>query len=373
MQKRLKGRNSLLIAALVMVSGIALTAALIAMGEEEPETREIKQKTLIPAKKIVNRRIQTIISVLGHFEAAEKISIHSEVTGILQNNSQPFLEGIRFKKGDTILKIGSEQHYHSLFADKNSFLNTLLKLMPDLKHDYPENFRNWKLYISDFDINKPLHPLPVAKSRQEKYFLTTNGIYQSYYRTVSQEALLKKYTIKAPFNGMVIQSSVQRGTLIQPGQKLGEFIGTDRFYLKSSVSQKQADLIKKGQVVRIRPENITEEIIGKVERINNPVDSATQQVSIYITVNSNLLRQGMFADGVIETDRWIKGIKIPRHLIHEDQTVDTVEKNRIVRKKVQIASNEKDGTIITGLSNNTVLSLKNDTILPGTEVETVLK
>jgi len=373
MKQRLKTRHSILIAVLILFSGVALTAALISMGEAEEEENPIDSKLVVPVKKIVNRRVRMDISIMGHLEASEKIEIHSEVSGILKRNNRKFLEGVKFRKGETILQIDPGQQLQSLIADRTALLNKLLQLMPDLKNDYPDNFSNWKKYIINFNPTTPLLPFPAVSNRQEKFFLTTNGIYQSYYRTASNEVLLKKFRIKAPFNGMVIESNVRTGSLIQAGQKLGEFITTDTFYLKASVSQKDAIFINPGQKVNIRSEALTDKVIGTVERINNPIDSSTQQISVYIMIKTPGLRQGMFAEGVIETDNWVRGVRIPGHLVSKDSRVDIVKDSKICKLPVDVVIKERDNLIVTGLNDGSLLSLKNEPVSTGTEVDAVIR
>ena len=154
--------------------------------------------------------------------------------------------------------------------------------MPDLRLDYPEVFPKWQAYLSDFDLDETTPPFPEMTTEKEKYFISGRGILTNYYNVKNMEQRLAKYRISAPFSGVLTEALVTEGTLVRPGQKLGEFINTDIYELEVSISKTFSDLLKVNEEVELVNLDSTKTYKGFVARINGSVDrSYTDHKSIY--------------------------------------------------------------------------------------------
>ena len=87
-----------------------------------------------------------------------------------------------------------------------------------------------------YDSGEPLQPLPKTASEGEKYFITANQAFNTYYTIKSQEERLRKYVIRAPYAGMIISTQVDVGGLVSPGQMLGTIISHEQYELEAGVS-----------------------------------------------------------------------------------------------------------------------------------------
>ena len=65
-----------------------------------------------------------------------------------------------------------------------------------------------------------------------------------YYSIKNIEKRLSKYNITAPFNGVLTEALVTKGTLIRPGQKLGEFIDTSVFEIELAIEKRLLSIRK---------------------------------------------------------------------------------------------------------------------------------
>ena len=116
--------------------------------------------------------------------------------------------------------------------------------MPDLRLDYPDAFEKWQQYLAKLDMSNSTPDLPETTKDNEKYFITGKGIYSSYYNVKSLEQRLSKYSIRAPFSGVLTNADVTKGTLIRSGQKLGEFIQTGIYETEVSVNTSYLNTLK---------------------------------------------------------------------------------------------------------------------------------
>ena len=200
--------------------GLVVTIIIVVIGAFVGKLLSNQQETMkkMPSKPVIsNYKFQTIanqtenfdITLSGTLKSYNSVDLYAEVTGVAQSSKTEFREGAKFKKGDVLLKIDDTEYKNSVYAQKSAFMNTLTLLIPDLKYDFPESATKWENYLNSFEIRKSLKSLPEVSNEKEKYYITSKNIYNQYYTIKSQEARLAKYTIKAPFDGVISKSSIK--------------------------------------------------------------------------------------------------------------------------------------------------------------------
>ncbi len=305
---------------------------------------------------VQNGNVNMLIETGGIIHAYDKIEIFGEVSGILQNGARPFKAGNRFKKGEVLLKIDDSVFLNNVLAQKSTLMNQITLLIPDLEMDYPESVKNWKKYLDNFTLGKPLLPLPEPVNNKEKYFIASRNIYNLYYITKSMEATLAKYTLKAPFDGVLTEALVNRGTLVRAGQKVGEFTAPHLYELAVPVNVKEVSLLKIGEDVLLTSQAFKNEFTGKISRINQKIDNGTQSVMVYITVKNSRLKDGMYLNAKLQGEIIPNALSVSRKLIRQNNKVFIKEGSVLKLKTVDIVYTSGDIAIIKGLEDGTMLA-----------------
>jgi len=355
--------------------GISLfvTAFVLAGMKEPPHEKKLVVKSLqIPVQKIENSYLELKHSVIGTLQAHEKVEVYAEVSGILEHTDKSFLEGVNYDKGAVLLQINDAKMRTSLYAKKSGLMTSIASLLPDLKFDYPESYKDWKAYLSAFDVENPIAPIPQAKNDKEKYFLAGKNIYKSYYDIKSEEEQLIKYTIVAPYNGQVSESNIKAGTVVRTGQKLGEFMNTSTYDLLVGVDLNSLRHIKVGNSVNIYSENIKGEWKGRVSRIGSKIDEQTQMVNVYISVSGDDLKEGMFLSADIAMQLDVNGVEVPRKLLIDDSYVYILKNEVVMKVKIDILQSKENSVITSSLKEGSLLVLKTSGIHKGTIGKAVL-
>jgi len=213
-------------------------------NKKKQKTKVTKIVASVYTETIVNKDIPLIITANGILEATTKIALFSEVQGVLKTTSKLFKPGTNYRKGEMIIQINSDDFYTSLQSQKSNFYAKLVSIIPDIKLDFPNQFEKWNTYLSNFKLANNLAPLPATDSDKEKFFISGRGIITEYYGIKNLEVKLAKYTIRAPFSGVLTEATVTNGSLIRPGQKLGEFINLEKYELVLSINSNLADFLK---------------------------------------------------------------------------------------------------------------------------------
>lgn len=340
---------------IIAIIGGAFLLSSIFSKQNKADLRKGEQKKLVKENTVFvkNKTQSTEISTSGRMNAFNKVEIFAEVSGVLENNSIKFKDGNWFKKGDVMISINPDVFYNNLLAQKSSLLNQLTLLLPDLKIDLPSEYSKWEMYLENFDLNKPLNPLPGRLSKKEMFYISSRNIFKLYYDIKSMEATYDKYSIEAPFSGYVTQSNINPGTLVRSGQKLGEFISPALYEMEAPIKLSELNLVSIGQRVNLSTYDMDKTLTGKIVRINKAIDPQSQSVKIIIHSTDKNILDGMFFNVSIKAHSNRKLAKLPIGAVRNDDTVLIKERND--DKVVQVKVIEKTPTyvLVSGLEDNT--------------------
>jgi len=304
---------------------------------------------------VMNTTIPIIIPANGNLIAKRRVEIYSEVQGIFKPASKLFKPGEKYQKNETFVTINDSEYYASVQSAKSNLYNSIVAIMADLRLDFPKVYPKWKTFLTSFDLDKTTPTLPKMNSEKEKYFITGRGIISSYYNVKNLEQRLSKYTIKAPFNGILTESLVTEGTLIRNNQKLGEFIDPTVYEMEVSLGKNYVNLLEIGKEVELNNLEHTQKYMGKISRINGNVNSTTQTISVFIEVEHSNLKEGMYLEANLSAKNELNAIEINRSLLIDESKIFIVKNNLLDLIKVTptyfsetkvVLKNIPDGTVI---------------------------
>ncbi|APG63931.1 efflux transporter periplasmic adaptor subunit [Tenacibaculum todarodis] len=348
---------------ILLIVGAFLLGNYVIESKQKPKPKFNKVIKTAFVENVTNKEIPIVLTASGNLIAKNKIEIYSEVSGVLKSSAKPFKSGTNFYSGQTLLSINSDEFYASLQSQKSNLFNLVTSIMPDLRLDYPNDFKKWESYLQSFDINKTTPKLPDFSSDKEKYFISGRGINTAYYNVKNLEVKLGKYRIRAPFSGILTEALVTPGTLVRVGQKLGEFIDSSVFEMEVSLNSAYADLLKIGNSVSLSNLEKSKNYTGKVIRVNGKVDQVSQTIKAFIQVAHKDLKEGMFLEADLVAKSETDAIEIPRKLLVDNEAVYTVKNDSILTlTTVNPVYFGAENVIIKGLENNQKMLSQ---VLPG--------
>jgi len=348
---------SIVFGVLLLIGAIFISKYLIGNKNKPKPTFEKIVKTVF-VKEVVNKEIPIVITASGNLSAKHKIEIFTEVQGVLKHSTKEFKAGTTYKKGELVLSINSDEFYANLQSQKSNFYNSIIGIMPDIRFDYPEEFQKWQNYLDNFDINKTTPTLPKITTEKEKYFIAGRGINTAYFNVKNLEVKLAKYNLRAPYKGVVTEALVTSGTLVRVGQKLGEFIDPSVYEMEVSVNAEFANLLKKGNLVKLNNLEKTKEFEGEVIRINGRVDVTSQTIKAYIQVAHEDLKEGMFLEANLTARSEKNAIEISRKLLVDNKQVFAVRDSILNLIDVTPVYFSAEMVVLKGIDNGTLLLSK---------------
>lgn len=328
-----------------------------------------RKKSVFPARakimphayvqKVKNIDMPVIIPATGSLVAKNKIKLYSEVQGVLMYSAKEFKPGVKFKKGELVYRLNSDEFATNLLAQKSSFQNLVASMLPDLRLDFNEAFKQWEAYLDNLDINRPLPELPEPKTDTEKRFVAAKNVYTSYYNIKNLEIKLKKYTFYAPFDGVLTEAGITPGTLVSPGQLIGEFVDPMIYEMEVSVSSSVVSKLKVGDKVEVSNlESDSEAYFGLVKRINQKVDLNSQTVNVFIELKGPNLKEGMYLKAFLKSKVLENIIEIPRNLLVNQSQIYYVNDSALHLTPVDLVHQNEKTVIVRGVKDGTNIITK---------------
>ena len=308
---------------LLIVASIFIAYLLIQNKHKvKPVPKKVVKTVFVDTVK--NATIPIIIPANGNLTAKQRVELYAEVEGVFSSGATLFKPGQEYKKGQSLIRINASEYYATVQSAKSELYNAITAVMADLRLDFPEVFAKWETYLKGFNLNKSTPKLPEMSSDKENYFITGRGIVSQYYNVKTLEQRLSKYTISAPFNGILTEALVTEGTLIRGGQKLGEYINPAVYEMEVSISKSYVSLLKVGKNVVLNNLEGTQTFKGTVSRVNGSIDATTQTVTVFIEVKDETLKEGMYLEAQLNAKEEENAIEIDRNLLLETQKIYVV-------------------------------------------------
>ncbi len=340
-----------IILGILIIAGAVMGYKKLADSKKDKKQPVKKIVKIVQTQEVTNTTIPLLIITSGTLKAKDKIDLFTEVQGILLKGSKDFKAGTYFSKGETILRINSEEFSANLRSQKSNFYSVLTAMMPDLQLDFPDVYPKWQVYLTSFDMQKGLAKLPETSSDKEKYFITGRKVLSTYYSVKNAEARLSKYRIVAPFSGILSETMVNSSALIRPGQKLGTFVNTSVYELEVNINTQYGDLLQKGKKVTLQNLEHTKEWIGIVSRINPIVDVSTQTLKVYITLKNKSLKEGMYLEASLPVKSISEAYEVSRKLLVDDTKLFVVNDSTLNLQSIAPVFFNKKTVVVKGLEN----------------------
>jgi len=345
----------LVILGVLFITGAIYGAKMIINSKSKTRKAPSKVIKTVFVDTVKNTSIPIIIPANGNLVAKRRVEIYSEVQGIFKPGSKLFKPGEKYQKNEAFISINDTEYYANVQLAKSNLYNSIAAVLADLRLDFPEVFLKWEAYLKSYDLNKPTPKLPKMVSEKENYFITGRSIVSNYYTVKNLEQRLSKYTISAPFEGILTEALVTEGTLIRSNQKLGEFIDPSIYEMEVSLSKTFASLLEVGETVELNNLERTRKYSGIVSRVNGSINSATQTIAVYIEIKNSNLKEGMYLEANLNAKKEKNAIEINRGLLLDENKIFIVRDSVLdmINVRPVYFSNTKvvlkdipDGTII---------------------------
>jgi len=351
----MKKRFLYLMPVLILAGGFALMMILLNMRSDVPrKTPEPRPKIV---KTLIARPQATIatISGLGRVTSAQPVNLYSEVSGVLMAGVAPFRPAQSFRRGDLLLKVDDRQIKLDISSKRSEFLTALAVALAEIKSDTPDEYKRWRDYFDVIDFDEKPADLPATDDPRIKLLLSRLNVYKLYYEIRDLEITLEKHYFYAPFDGSIVSADMREGTTARGGSHLGQIINLEELELELPVPGVDIRWVDRGTKVGLISSETGQEWSGTVIRIGNAIDSRTQTIPVYVSIDvggGDVPYEGTYVKAEIPGRSIDNAVTIPRSAVYENRYVYLIQNGKLEYREINIARSQHDSVILSGGINS---------------------
>ncbi|NOQ74030.1 MAG: HlyD family efflux transporter periplasmic adaptor subunit [Crocinitomix sp.] len=356
----MKLRHIIIITIFVSINVLVVTTLNFAGASkaEEVDKKPIFYPTL-NGTTISNSEENFKIIGFGTVSSFNEMDVACEVQGKLIQGKQNLKPGIKFRKGELLFSINDAEARYNLRARKSGFINVIANILPDLKIDFPDQFKKWENYVGSIKLNATLPQLPAWSSTKEKIFISTRNVLTEYFAIKSLEEQLRKFRVYAPFSGVVTDVYATNHSVVNPGTKIMRLVETGNFEIPVSIPTNQSAAIAIGTEVTIYTTSGVLKGSGAVVRISEVINKNTQSIDVYVrpkSIEGATFTEGEYVEVELNRAETHKGVRLPNNAIQNNYVYTYSKIDSVLTKQaVQVLNTNDQGAFVQGLQNNTIV------------------
>ena len=271
-----------------------------------------KERPAIVVDVIVagNDNVKSILEVNGSVLSTESVELRTETSGRLIYLNIP--DGAKVSKGTVLARVNDAELQAQLEQQKSQL---------DLAQKTEKRLANL---------------LKINGVNQADYDVAVNQLNTIQANIKVTTALIEKTVIKAPFSGELGLRLVSQGAYVTPTTLIGTLQQTDKVKIDFSVPETYADIIKKGDKIKVISSNSTESYDASIHAIEPQVNTVSRNIKVRAYLTSGLILPGSFVKVIMEQEH--QSIMVPSNAIIPDalsNQVVVVHKNKAIYTNVE--------------------------------------
>ena len=314
-----------------------LTANLNKLNRKLTSLNKDKNTPLITTFKVQEEAFTHYIELQGNVQTKQNVLVYPEVPGILKEVLVK--EGQQVKKGQILAVI-----------DDGGLAQQVLLSQT-----------NEQLAKTTFERQKRLWNEKIGSEIQ---FLQAKASYTSQKNATNQlKQQLKKFTVYAPFSGIIDDIFKEKGTVVAPGQRseLFRVINLSNMYIETDVPENYITSITKGKKVEVNFPILGKIVNSKIRQVGNFINPTNRSFKIEVGVpNQDLdIKPNLTAKLKLNDYTNTKAILIPQSIISENAegqqfiyvVKDKRENNLAIAERLVIETGKTQGDFIEVTKN----------------------
>jgi len=287
-----------------------------------------KKVPLITTLPVKSAEFVHYLELQGSVQTKKNVVVYPEMAGQLV--SVLVKEGQRVGKGQALARIDAGG-----MSDQLAQLETSEALA---KTTYERQKRLW-----DQKIGSEIQYLQ-AKTNYEAQTNAVNNLKKT----------IGKYTIRAPFSGVIDDVIIEQGTVVGPGAGIFRIVNLGDMYIETDVPETYISSIKKGKSVEVDFPILGKKVASKVRQAGNFINPAnrTFKVEVGVPNKDRTIKPNLTAKLKINDYTNPEAVLIPQSIISENaegaQYVYIAENNngKTVAKQAFVKTGKTQGDII---------------------------
>ncbi len=312
-----------------------LSAEIKQLTDKISELDTEKKVPLITTFLAKEEKFNHYLELQGNVQTKQNVLVYPETSGQIVRIY--VIEGQRVSKGQALAQIDAAG-----LSDQIAQAEAQANLA---KTTYERQERLWNQRIGS-----------------EIQYLQAKTSYEAQIKGINNlKKMLGKYTIRAPFSGVIDDVIKEQGIVVRPGMgsEVFRIVNLGNMYIETDVPESYITSIKKGKNVEVEFPILGEKLDSKIRQAGNFINPANRTFKIEVPVpnKDNKIKPNLTAKLKINDYTNDKAILIPQSIISENAegkqyvyTVTDKKENKGEAKQVFIETGKTQGDYIEVLS-----------------------
>lgn len=357
--------NPLLTAAMIACCGLLAAAcsepASEAVVDVQPTTLTVQTYTL------KTQPWQLGFDSYGYLESTEKIAVGVDFSGTVDKVF--FEQGEAIKAGQALIELDSSKQKLRLKRAEATLESANAELE---KAD--STYQRHRNLVANGALSKE-----EFKKSQSDFERASANVQDARAALSLAQQELRETTVISPVDGTVVESDLERGQVVLPGDTLAVVQVTDTLRMVTYISQKEVNLLNIGDKASVvSPAVPGREYEARVELIGSDADPNTGNYVVKLTINNQdrVLRSGMSARAKLQGMVMENTLLLPKKAIvdrNRRKVVFRVKGNSVeaVQPVFGVAGTGEYIPVFTGLNQDDVIAISQlDLLVDGSSVVT---
>ncbi len=359
-----KTLRNLLTALVILVLGVVSAGVLVKIGNKPERKTPPAARPVVSTFTVSSETDPIRVRSYGSVKAKRSVSVVSRVNGEVMDKSAHFEAGGYFSKGETLLKIEETDYILAVEQARANVAQSEYNLAR-AEEEAQVAQREWERIGNDgFDSAEGSEPTALVMHEPQLKLARAN-LEAAKAAQTQAELNLERCIITAPFDGRVLDTSIDAGQFIRSGTALGTIYATDIAEVTVSIADDELawitvnyDAADGGVPVDVSSDFAGAEHHwqGRAVRLGGAVDSRSRLVSVVVEIpdpyersgNRPPLIEGMFVDVLFSAEPPAGSVVIPRTALRPGDQVWVVDQQGKLRiHDVQVARAGIEQAIIT--------------------------
>jgi len=310
-----------------------------------------------------------IVNANGTIEAETRGNLVAQISGEIVSVSNNFKTGGTFKKGDQLIQIDQR--------DFQSNLSQALAQLSQASAAYSQEKANAKQAKLDWQRLGNTEPAPDLVLRKPQLAAAKAQLDSAKANHASAKLNLSRTSIKAPYDGRIINRAAVLGQYVSVGNALAEVFATNGVEVRLPVSQDEFNQLGLNQFVEGSDQNNNFNVVlsskigqndyrwnAKITRTDSTFDINTRQIDIIAEVsdpfgkesNQPALKIGQFVSARIQGRSIDDVFVIPNKSIREGSYIYTVENEILTKRDINLLwQDDQNALVNSGLSDGALI------------------
>jgi len=219
------------ISCIIFLLAVGGAIALYSTSPETKKAKPVRPTPLVQTAELSPGREKVSVEAFGTVIPAQRITLQAEVEGRIISQHPELVPGGLIARDEMVIRIDPSEYELSVSEYKAELEEAMFELNLEQGRQVIAQ-REWNLLEKEIETSDEGRSLAL---REPHLRLVHAKVEKARSRLAAAELALKRTTVAAPFNALVLEEFIDRGQLVSKQTPLATLAGTDAFWVQVSV------------------------------------------------------------------------------------------------------------------------------------------